>query len=406
VKVLLLHKFLHVTGGAEVYLFETARALQEAGHEVAFMATSDAQNVASEWEPYFTKPPDFRSPSALHRAASLGSIVYNRVSRDATSRLLEAFRPDVAHAFNVFTHLSPSVLDACGTARVPVLMTCNDYKHICPNYKLSHHGHVCEACADGHFFHAVRYRCCQDSLVFSAASALEATAHRATGVVRRNVHTFLFSSDFMRRATERFWGVDSFRWRMLRNPFDSPGVPAPDPSGDYALFIGRFSEEKGADLLVRAAALVPRIPVVLVGDGPEEAKLRALAGSLATGNVSFAGARWGGELDELIDHARFVVVPSLWQENYPYVVVQSIARGKPVVGSSRGGIPEMVHHGETGVLFDPESAEMLAAALDSMWADPAACRVMGRAAKEYADATFNREAFARELSEAYRGVMG
>ena len=87
----------------------------------------------------------------------------------------------------------------------------------------------------------------------------------------------------------------------------------------------------------------------------------------------------------------------------PYVIVQSYARGKPVIGSLRGGIPEMVQDGESGLLFDPDSAESLANAMAALWSDFELSRMMGRAAKEYADATFNREAFKRELLGGIRG---
>ena len=69
--------------------------------------------------------------------------------------------------------------------------------------------------------------------------------HEMTNLVRRNVHTFLFSSEFMLRTTERFWGQGAFRGGKLRNPFHSPAVPAAFLAGEYALFVGRLSEEKG-----------------------------------------------------------------------------------------------------------------------------------------------------------------
>lgn len=404
-RILLIHKFLHITGGAEVYLFQTAKALEDSGHEVAFMSTQDSQNVATPWNAYFTRPPQFRSSSALTRVASLGSIVHSYAAARSTRRIIEDFEPDVAHAFNVFTHLSPSVLQACSQAGVPVLMSCNDYKHICPNYKLYHHGRTCEDCADGHFLHTVRNRCCQDSLAFSIAGAVEATAHRITNVVRRSVDTFLFSSDFMAHKTEEFWTPDSFKWRKLRNPFDSPAVEESTSDGEYVLFVGRFVEEKGAALLICAAARVPHIPVVLVGSGPEEPSIRALVDSLSATNVTFAGPRWGSDLDEYLANARCVVVPSLWYENFPYVILQSFARGRPVVGADRGGIPELVRSGKNGLLFDPDNSESLVDALRALWDQPLLAREMGHAAKAYADENFNLETFTAELEDCYGEVL-
>jgi hypothetical protein len=173
VRVLLVHKFFHITGGAEVFLFEAAKALVDSGHEVAFMSTQDSRNEPTPWERFFVRAPEFRSRSVLRRIASIGSIIHSSAAGHSTRRLVEDFHPDVVHAFNVYTHLSPSVLSVCAEAGVPVLMSCNDYKHICPNYKLYHHGRICEECADGRFIHAIKNRCCQESLAFSIAGAME-----------------------------------------------------------------------------------------------------------------------------------------------------------------------------------------------------------------------------------------
>jgi glycosyltransferase involved in cell wall biosynthesis len=220
------------------------------------------------------------------------------------------------------------------------------------------------------------------------------------------VNEFLFSSDFMARKTEEFWGAGTFQWGKLRNPFNSPAMPESRAAGKYILFVGRFVEEKGAAVLICAAALVPDVPVVLVGSGPEESALRELADSLGASNVVFVGPRWGPDLDEFLDKACCVVVPSVWHENYPYVVLQSYARGKPVIGAERGGIPELVTSGETGLLFDPDDVESLAESIQRLWNDPQTAREMGHVAKMYCDSTFNPRTFTEELTGCYERVLG
>ena len=404
-RVLLLHKFLFQKGGAEVFLFETARALEQAGHEVAFLATRNENNVDTPWNKYFPAAPMFDSRNPLARARSLPKVIYSREARTATRRVIAAFQPDIAHSFHVFTHLSPSVLDACSEAGMPVVMSCNDYKHICPNYQLYHHGHLCQRCIRQNFSYAILTKCCKSSLAYSAASCLESTVHELGNLVRRNVKLFLFSSDFMGLTTERFWGQGSFSWRKLRNPFDSTAHTAVFPVGSKALFIGRFVGEKGADVLIRAAARCPEIPVVMVGEGPDEDALRTLARQLGARNVSFVGPKWEQDLRDMLSDARFVIVPSMWHENYPYVVIQAFALGRPVIGSTRGGIPELVRPGSTGLLFNPEKPTELAAHMSRLWADPVSCTNMGRTAKALADSFFTPKAFQNELLDAYDEVL-
>ena len=169
---------------------------------------------------------------------------------------------------------------------------CNDYKHVCPNYGLPHHVHICTDCNGGRFYMAVANRCCKNSLTFSVASALEAYVHDLMGVYNY-VDTFLFSSNFIAHETEAFWGSRSFRWKRLPNPFDSTKFPLEEGYDDYALFFGRLSEEKGVDVLLEAARLAPEVRVRVVGDGPEAESLRSEAINLDLTNVRVPRAGLG-----------------------------------------------------------------------------------------------------------------
>jgi glycosyltransferase involved in cell wall biosynthesis len=301
--------------------------------------------------------------------------------------------------------LTPSILDAARAAGVPVVMSCNDYKHICPNYKLYHHGQVCEECKGGRFYRAIVNRCCHNSTAYSIASAVEAYTHKLMGIYRKNVHTFLFASEFMAHKTEEFWGKDSFRWRKLRNPFDSTKFKAKYATDGPVLYFGRLVDEKGVDVLIRAAMLLPECSFRIVGDGPELGNLKKLAAESGLKNVEFAGARWGEAMDSELAACRFVVVPSIWHENFPYVINQAFAFGKPVIGSNRGGIPELVQHGKRGLIYDAADPEALADAIRELYLAPDKVDTMGREAKEFANREFNDDNFCRALEDIYTEVL-
>ncbi len=113
----------------------------------------------------------------------------------------------------------------------------------------------------------------------------------------------------------------------------------------------------------------------------------------------------GDELESLIADARFVVVPSLWHENYPYVIFEAFAKGKPVIGSRRGGIPELVTDGETGLIFEPDDPVELATKIRFLAQNEDIARRLGRNAKAYADERFTRELFLTELMHAYEVAL-
>ncbi|RME60878.1 glycosyltransferase family 1 protein [Candidatus Parcubacteria bacterium] len=403
-KVLLTHNSYSVIGGAEIFYHEVGRVLSENGHEVAYFSTFE-DNCTSPWIEYFPRATEYQKSGLLHKVLGFPRIVYSAEAKEKMAQLIEDFQPDIIHAFAIYVKLTPSILDAAREAGVPVVMSCNDYKYICPNYKLYHHGSICEECKGGKFYRAVVNRCCHGSLAYSVASCIEAYVHNYLDIYRKNVHTFLFASDFMAHKTEEFWGKDTFRWRKLRNPFDSSKYAASCQPDGPVLFFGRMVEEKGIDFLVKAAAKLPDIPFRLVGDGPDLDSVKALANSLGAKNIEFIGAKWGEAMDAELKQCAFVVVPSIWYENFPYVINQAFAFGKPVVGSNRGGIPELVEHGKRGLIYDATDVDALTEAINNLYQDSEKIKAMGASAKSFSDCEFNNEKFYAKLINIYHEVL-
>jgi glycosyltransferase involved in cell wall biosynthesis len=398
-RILLCHNNFTIHGGAEVFVHEVARVLEQNGHSVAYLASDDAA-AETPWKKYFPKSIDYTSNKA-RAIAQFPRLVYSLRSKAAAKKIVADFQPDLVHCFAIYTKLTPAILDVFESKKIPVVCSFNDYKHICPNYKLYHHGKVCEDCQGKHFVYAIRNRCAHDSLLYSAANAIESYVHRFMDIYRKNVRTFLFASEFMARKTEEFWGAETFRWRILRNPFDSSQFKAADEAGSYALFFGRLIDEKGIDMLLRAAVIASDIPVIIVGDGPDRTRLGEMARDLGCANVEFVGEKWGADLDSILLNCRFVVVPSLWHENFPYVVLQSFAMGKPVIGSNRGGIPELVEHGSRGYIYDADNPRDLAKRMQELSNDTASILRMGENAKSYVDTEFSDARFYGTLMEIY-----
>ena len=403
-RIILAHNNYSITGGAEVFYHEVGRVLEENGHDVAYFSCAD-DSINTPWSKYFPETANYQSVGLFKKIKGFPSMVYSSKSKEAIKKLFEDFKPDIIHAFALHVKLTPSILDAARLANVPVVMSCNDYKHICPNYKLYHHGHVCEECKGGKFYRAVLNRCCHNSMAYSIASSVEAYAHNLMNIYRKNIHTFLFSSEFMAHKTEEFWGSNSFRWLKLRNPFDSKKFEATFSPNGSVLYFGRLIEEKGVDILIHAASRLPDVSFRIVGDGPDMQMLEQLAEKLELDNVEFLGAKWEEDMDAELQACRFVVVPSMWHENFPYVINQSFAFGKPVIGSNRGGIPELVQHGERGLIYEATAPESLASAIKELWVNSEKVETMGDSAKEFADREFNDEFFFKTLNDIYSKVL-
>jgi glycosyltransferase involved in cell wall biosynthesis len=166
------------------------------------------------------------------------------------------------------------------------------------------------------------------------------------------------------------WGLDASRIDVLVNPAPPPVdvTPAQLPPGTF-VYVGRLTAQKALPDLVDALALVDGASLEIVGDGPERAALEAkVASSGLDGRVRFRGALPRAEALAQLAGARAAVLSSAW-ENLPHAAVEALAVGTPVVATSVGGVPEVVHDGENGLLVPPHDVPALAQAMRSLLED-------------------------------------
>lgn len=408
-KILLVHKFWRKVGGAEIYFQDVARILRAHGHEIKiyttdYEAAGGSDIFVRDENVIFGTSVDYLDGSILSRISNIPKVIYSRKNKQEFSRLLSSFQPDVVHVFAIYTTITPSILDACSEAGIPVVMSCNDYKHICPNYRLFHHGKICEDCKDGKFYNAVLNNCCKHSFGVSVVSAVESYTHAWLNIWKKNISVFLFESRFMMNKTNEFWGKNSAQLEYLGKPFPSSSFAASPEDERFVLYAGRLSDEKGVDVLIRAMKTNSTIPLKIAGEGEYRHFLESLTLELALKNVEFLGQVQGNELDKLFNKCTFVVVPSLWFENFPYVMMEANARAKAVIGSDKGGIPEYIIEGETGFVFPAKDSEKLAELIQKLFENPSQAKRMGLKAKALADSLFDDETFYLRLSAIYQKV--
>ncbi|MFT4221618.1 glycosyltransferase [Dysgonomonas sp.] len=403
-KILLAHKYFQYNGGADVFFFETGRVLEENGHKVAYFSTSAENNLPTKYAQYFIKAPQFKNVGVLNKIKSFVKIPYNFDAKRKFEKLVNDFKPDVIHVFNIITQISPSILDVARKKGIPIVISCNDYKHICPNYKLFHHGKICEDCKGGRFYKTITNKCCHDSLLISTASAVESYVHSLLNVYRKNIQLFLFASDFMAYKTMEFWGDNSFKWSKLLNPFKIPDLIKTETVGEYGLYFGRLIDEKGVDVLIEALKYCSDIPFKIVGDGPDLEKLQKEVEINNLDKVEFTGAIWGVELNEIIAKSRFVVIPSIWHENFPYVVLQAFAQAKPVIGTNRGGLPELISENR-GLIYKADNPQELADKIKILYNDGALCQRLGQNSRSFIIDNFNDNNFYTQLINNYKKVI-
>jgi glycosyltransferase involved in cell wall biosynthesis len=177
---------------------------------------------------------------------------------------------------------------------------------------------------------------------------------------------------------------------------------------DRFLFtVGRLHQQKGYDCLIQAFAQVrkecPALQLLIVGEGEEENNLKNLAKSLdLTDQVIFAGLRL--DSDTIFPFAELFILPSLW-EGMPNAVLEAMAAGKPVVATKVGGVPELVLHGETGLLVPPGDPDALAQAILDLCTDPVKAHAMGAAGRLRVQEHFRIASMIKKTDGLYQKLL-
>jgi glycosyltransferase involved in cell wall biosynthesis len=198
------------------------------------------------------------------------------------------------------------------------------------------------------------------------------------------------------------WGVPAEKIVVIYNAVEPVDGVEPLPvllrTPVKAVTVGRLVPWKQVNGLLEALTEVPKLGLVVVGDGPERPRLERRARELGVSDrVYFAGQRSKKEALGLMAACDLFVLNSAY-EGLPHVVLEAMALGLPVVATAAGGTPEVVRDGETGVLV-PGRYGTLGASLSALARDPALRRRLGRAARQWIGERLSAETMIRLTEE-------
>jgi glycosyltransferase involved in cell wall biosynthesis len=399
-KILHVNKYLYRRGGAESYMLDLAALQREAGHAVEFFSMGHRENLPSTYERYFPDNVELEPmpPSILGKAAAAGRVLFSPSSLIGMARVVRDFKPDIVHLHNIYHQLSPSILRPLAAASIPTVMTLHDYKLACPTYRFLDKGRICEACLGGHFRQAAIRRCNRGSLAASSLNAVEMRLHESFGAYEP-VDLFLCPSRFLAGKMQQA-GVFTDRMRHLPHFIETAGVEVKSQPGGGAVFAGRLSHEKGVDVLIEAAAMAG-IPLDIAGEGPEMQALKQRAGVRAEGLVTFHGRVPLARVRKLLRAGSVAALPARWYENQPLSVLEAFSCGVPVIGTSLGGIPELIDEPVDGYLVPPDDPARMAERLSAIAGSAGTAYEMGLQGRRKAEERFSIELHLENLESAY-----
>jgi glycosyltransferase involved in cell wall biosynthesis len=405
-RILQVNKFWFAKGGVESYLAGVIGELRRRGHAVAEFGMAHPANQPTEYAgffaPFVALESGGRGLSLRQKLETSARILYEPRVSDRVQAVCAEFQPDQAHVHLFERQLTPAAIRGLRKAGVGIVQTFHDYGFVCANYTLMKG--MTTPCAMECMTHgyqqAVRYRCVKGSRSASALAAFELFLRRSVFRYQDGVDTFISPSAYLRRLLIA-GGLAERKVVHLPNFVRCADYQPCYEPGEYVLFVGRLSFEKGLWTLLAAAAELPRLAFRIVGTGPEEEGLRRAAAERRLDNVTFDGQRTPEELREIYRGALCVVLPSEWPENAPMVIYEAFAAGKPVVGTEMGGIPELVRHGEDGLVVAASDASALAAALTRLASSPRQVAEMGERAREKAERGYDLPRHVDRLLEIY-----
>ena len=349
----------HIGGGAEITLKTLISGIHERGHEVAVLTTGPELGLHEDrvdgvrvlrvgvgnvyWHFRETRPP------AWQRTIWHLRDIYNAAMGAWVEHVVKQVRPDVVSCHNL-AGFSTAAWTAIKRTRTPFVQVLHDFYNLCPNSNMFSRGHACEKqcwrCKVFRWFHPKLSEC----------------VHAVVGVSRfvldRHLQNGLFQNARIKKVIHNARSLSPLPHKSAR----------PRDNRVYFGFMGTLAPAKGIELLLRIFSKLnqPNARLLIAGTGKRGYE-EPLKTQFASQKIRFLGYCSPENFFSMIE---ILIVPSIWEEALGMVIPESLAYGVPVIGSRRGGIPEMIEPGKNGFLFEPDRPEELAAIICGVAENP------------------------------------
>ncbi len=385
-RVLILHNRYRIPGGEDVVVQAEKDLLESKGHCVALLEVNND---------------DITSIAAKVKVGI--NTIYSYHSKQLVLEKITSFQPEIVHIHNFFPVLSPSIYYACYENDIPVVQTLHNYRLFCANYSFFRDGKVCEDCLGKLFpWPGIVHRCYHNSLTGTTMVATMQFLHKILLTWSKRIDTYITLTEFSR---QKFIQGNLPKSKLVVKPNFLHIDPGPGKgNGNYALFVGRLSLEKGLDTMLKAwESLGKKIPLKILGDGP-------LAQQVVYAEKQIPGVEWLGyqskeKVFELMGEALVLIFPSQWYETFGLVVIEAFAKGTPLIAANIGAITELIDQERTGLLFRPGDSEDLQAKVEWMLNHPEKVTNMRREARAEFEAKYTAEQNYKSLMAIYEGVL-
>ncbi|MDP6466875.1 MAG: glycosyltransferase family 4 protein [Pirellulaceae bacterium] len=378
--ILLCHNHYQHPGGEDSTFADESMLLESHGHNV-IRYTMHNDDICD-----------------MRRTKLAVKTMWNRQTYYEVRALVREHRPAVMHCTNTFPLISPSVYYAAKDESVPVVQSLHNYRMFCANSLFLRDGRACEDCLGKRIpWPAMVHGCYRESRLATAAVISMVAIHRFMRTWIDAIQLYCTPTEFARQKFIQ-GGIASEKIVVKPN-FVGEDRGVGEGRGNYVVFAGRLSREKGIETLLQVwRQLTDCITLKIVGDGPiSDVVARAASHD---SRIQWMGQRSCQEVAAIIGEAKCVLLPSICYETFGRTVIEAYCKGTPVIVSDGGAIAELVRENETGYLFESGNADQLLAKLNVLLANTAPQR-MRQAARRAYELKYTAEENYRQLLDLY-----
>lgn len=386
-KILLIHNKYKQAGGEDA-IFEMEKSLLEGNNHQVKAVVFDNAEIDN-----------------LSKTLKLSyQLVYNKKSKAIIEDAIIQFKPDVIHVHNFFYLASPSIFFAAHQANIPIIVTLHNYRLICSGSLLMRNDKPCELCTNQMFpLHGIKYGCHRDSRVQTAQLTLATGIHKFLRTWSTKVTEYICLTNFA-KAKFTHSSLQLRPENIVVKPNSVDDIKPSDFSerDNFFLFIGRLSQEKGIEVLLKAFANSNHV-IEIIGDGP----LRHLVVEAALQNPSI---KYSGYQDKTVVYNRLrkskaLIVPSICYENLPTAILEAFAAGTPVIISDIGNLNEIVSNNYNGIHFKTNNANDLIRVVASVAANPQEFQPLYKNARRTFESNYTHEINYSNLMRIYQDAI-
>lgn len=391
-RILQVHNAYQIPGGEDVVVANEKKLLEMNGNEVfSYSRNND----------------ELKTMNAFQKLLIPFTAVYSFKTYREVKKLIRENKIDIVHVHNTLMVVSPSVFYAAFHCHVPVVQTLHNFRMLCPAGSYFRGDRICEECSEKGLQCSLKYGCYRGSKAQTFVSAAILKIHRMLGTYRKV--NFICLTEFNREKLSRLNEggkqiVDMKKVYIKPNFTFQEGISGEvQKAGDYFLVVGRVEALKGIDVVVKAFEKIPDQKLIVAGDGPMMAEMKAYIKDHNMSNVKFAGYLDKAKVQEKYRGAKAVIMASQCYEAFAMTIAEAYSNAVPVIAGNVGNLANMVEEGVTGIKFLYDSPDDLAAKI--LKYNTMDIAKMKQNAKTFYEKRLKPEDNYRILEEIYHKIM-